>query len=181
MWKYIFGRKGLFQPFDSKGMKYNCNSKPPRCIIFNGTVILEFRAKASFTIWYDDICQGLERWKIWGIPGNPWHNQREIHNLQSKVTSLYAVKIRGGRVLKTKRDLPKIRVEYPNVCLNTGSDVIRTPTKTSYVLQLWRRSFRKRLATHLCHHCTADFIKIVAISPSIFYKNLLCTICINSH
>ena len=25
------------------------------------------------------------------------------------------------------------RVEYPNVCLNTGSDVIRTPTKTSYV------------------------------------------------
>ena len=96
MWKYIFGRKGLFQPFDSKGMKYNCNSKPPRCIIFNGTVILEFRAKASFTIWYDDICQGPERWKIWGIPGNPWHNQREIHNLQSKVTSLYAVKKRGG-------------------------------------------------------------------------------------
>ena len=42
------------------------------------------------------------------------------------------------------------RVEYPNVCLNTGSDVIRTPTKTSYVLQLWRQSFSKRLPGQLC-------------------------------
>ena len=28
------------------------------------------------------------------------------------------------------------RVEYPNVCLNTGIDVIRTPIKASYVHQL---------------------------------------------
>ena len=41
------------------------------------------------------------------------------------------------------------RVEYPNICLNTGSDVIRTPTKASYVHQLWRQSFRKRLGTQL--------------------------------
>ena len=45
------------------------------------------------------------------------------------------------------------RVEYPNVCLNTGSDVIRTPTKTSYLSylhKLWRQSFSKRLGTQLC-------------------------------
>ena len=40
----------------------------------------------------------------------------------------------------SRKPLVMISLEYPNVCLNTGSDVIRIPTKTSSVHRLWRQS-----------------------------------------
>ena len=51
---------------------------------------------------------------------------------------------------------PPYSLEYPNVCLNTESDVTRTPTLTSSVYQLWRQSFAKRMTTLVCHSISSE-------------------------
>ena len=54
----------------------------------------------------------------------------------------------------------KNRVEYPNVCPNTESDVIHTPTKTSYVhhdvnrlANVWLHNSEKKTHTNIAGSC----------------------------
>ena len=76
-----------------------------------------------------------------------WHLKLRVHTISYHGP--------GSLTRVDKKHNNVVRLEWANVCLNTRSDVIRTPTKTSHVHQLRRQSFSKRLPRQLCAQAIA--------------------------